>query len=807
MKKHILLFLTFGIYFIGQTQNVTVLAPANSATTTQVRAPNGLASQTTMRAHFIITAAELTALPNGTPISSLGFTLTTGATSTAATGNLQIYLENSSDVTNLKSTTWSTAITGMTSVYNSTYDIPNTTSPVNVDFVLPAAFTYTGGSIYVAYDYLGSTFATVPATYSANSLLPASCFSNASATSVPPTTLGSTAFRPEMRFTFVNTLSNDMSAESITAENGSINTLLQTSQSISGIVKNNSNTSLSNIPVTLSITGANSYTNTQTIPSLASGASISVVWNAIPATNSGTNTIQLSVPSDQNNNNNSKSLLQGVSCDTLGFVNRGGSTGGVGFNTGTGILATRYNLPSNIPIKVKGVSITLTPTATNTGNILKGVLCNAAGTIIDSTANFTITTASLGQKINLNFINGNTNYANQTLYIGFRQVANATTGYFPLATQPGATPFNRFYALNTNGGDTTSINNLGVFMISAVLKSDLQFINNPIGNSICPNNSLTFFAVSGFSNYEFFLNSSSVQNGTSSTYTSPPINTATLFALNGTKNGCIVSASKQITIKVFNTSATANLCAGSTYTFGSQNLTTPGTYTNTFTSVAGCDSIVTLNLVGSSPSNSSISVALCPGVAYTFGSEQITIPGVYTRTILNSSGCDSLITLTATLTAVDNTIVQVGNQLSSTATNASFQWIDCATQQPITGATSSNYQPTNNSSTYAVLVTQNGCSLISDCINLSGASLEENMLTTLVKIYPNPTKNDIHLHTESEIIKGYTVLDAQGRALIANHFDQYQIQTQVPLSNLSDGSYFIQIETKHGTITKPFVKK
>lgn len=806
MKKHLLLLLIICIYYIGQSQTVTVLAPANSSTTTQVRAPNGLTSHTTMRAHLIITAAELTALPSGTPISSIGFTLTTGATPTAATGNIQIYLQNSTDVTNLKSTTWTTAITGMTSVYNGSYAIPNSTAPANVDFALSTAFTYTGGSIYVAYDYLGSTFATVPATYAANSLLATSCYSNSSTTTAPPATLGNTAFRPEMRFTFVNSLNNDMSAESIIAENGSLNTLLQTNQSVSGIVKNNSNTTLTNVPVTLNITGANPYSNTQTIPTIASGASISLVWNAIPASSIGTNSLQLSVPSDQNNNNNSKTILQGVSCDTLGFMNKGVSTGGVGFNTGTGILATRYNLASTVPIKVKGLSITLTPTATNTGNVLKGVLCNAAGTILDSTAEFTISNASLGQKVYLNFIYGNTNYANQTIYIGFRQIANTTTGYFPLATQPGATPFNRFYALNTNGGDTTSINNLGVFMISAVLKSDLQFINNPIVNSICPNNSVTFSAVSGFSNYEFFLNSNSVQNGASATYTSPLINTATLFALKGTKNGCIVNASKQISMKIINTTTTANICTGSTYTFGNQNLTAPGTYSNTFTSVGGCDSIVTLNLVSVASTSSSISVALCPGTPYSFGSVQITAPGTYTRTVVNSNGCDSTITLTATLTVVDNNVAQVGNQLSASATNASYQWIDCGTQQPITGATNANYQPPAGSATYAVLVTQDGCSLLSDCISFSGASLDENTLNTLIKMYPNPTNNAINLQTESEILQGYTVMDAQGRAWVSYQFNQFQTQAQVPVSNLSDGSYFIQIDTKYGTITKPFVK-
>lgn len=86
--------------------------------------------------------------------------------SSAVTGNLKIYLSNTTSTTNANGTDWATIISTMTMVYNGNYTIPVTTTPLGVDVALSTPFVYTGGGIYVAYEWSCSgPFATTAATY------------------------------------------------------------------------------------------------------------------------------------------------------------------------------------------------------------------------------------------------------------------------------------------------------------------------------------------------------------------------------------------------------------------------------------------------------------------------------------------------------------------------------------------------------------------------------------------------------------------------------------------------------------------
>lgn len=94
-----------------------------------------------------------------------------------------------------------------------------------------------------------------------------------------------------------------------------------------------------------------------------------------------------------------------------------------------------------------------------------------------------------------------------------------------------------------------------------------------------------------------------------------------------------------------NTAISASICSGSSYTFGAQTLTAPGIYSRTLVSSTGCDSIITLNLDVLSHSSASISASICQGSTFAFGSQNVSVAGTYNRTIPASNGCDSVITL------------------------------------------------------------------------------------------------------------------------------------------------------------------
>ena len=84
---------------------------------------------------------------------------------------------------------------------------------------------------------------------------------------------------------------------------------------------------------------------------------------------------------------------------------------------------------------------------------------------------------------------------------------------------------------------------------------------------------------------------------------------------------------------------TAETCADQPYLFGNESLTQSGTYTKTFTSVGGCDSIVTLKLTVWPLEYDTIRASICQGERYSFNGRNLTMQGEYKKTEVNAHGC------------------------------------------------------------------------------------------------------------------------------------------------------------------------
>jgi hypothetical protein len=98
-------------------------------------------------------------------------------------------------------------------------------------------------------------------------------------------------------------------------------------------------------------------------------------------------------------------------------------------------------------------------------------------------------------------------------------------------------------------------------------------------------------------------------------------------------------------------SASATICHGQSYTFAGSSYTASGTYTGTFTAQSGCDSVVTLSLTVSSPITGSASATICLGQSYSFAGNSYSSAGTYAGTFTTQAGCDSVVTLTLSVTA------------------------------------------------------------------------------------------------------------------------------------------------------------
>lgn len=135
--------------------------------------------------------------------------------------------------------------------------------------------------------------------------------------------------------------------------------------------------------------------------------------------------------------------------------------------------------------------------------------------------------------------------------------------------------------------------------------------------------------------------------------------------------GCDSIITLSLTVNpVINTSLNQSVCSGHTYNFNGTSLSTAGIYKDTLSStVTGCDSIVTLTLAVGNIVTSSISQSICAGGSYNFNGVSIMAAGSYNDTLPSSiSGCDSVVTLTLSIiqpvtTAISNTIC-AGNSFS-----------------------------------------------------------------------------------------------------------------------------------------------
>jgi gliding motility-associated-like protein len=124
--------------------------------------------------------------------------------------------------------------------------------------------------------------------------------------------------------------------------------------------------------------------------------------------------------------------------------------------------------------------------------------------------------------------------------------------------------------------------------------------------------------------------------------------TVTRYAdINGCKDTLTTTVHLEMLARV---SQSLSLCAGDTIKVGNHNYTTTGVYIDTLTAALGCDSIVTTNITLIPAKFSSQAFTPCVGEVVVVGpyahSVLDTITHVYVDTLISSSGCDSIVTVT-----------------------------------------------------------------------------------------------------------------------------------------------------------------
>lgn len=190
---------------------------------------------------------------------------------------------------------------------------------------------------------------------------------------------------------------------------------------------------------------------------------------------------------------------------------------------------------------------------------------------------------------------------------------------------------------------------------------------------------------------------------------------------------------------------TETVCDSYTSPSGIYTWSASGLYTDTIANTAGCDSVITIDLTVLPSTFAVIDEAGCGSYTSPSGLYTWTSSGLYYDTIPNVFGCDSLITINLSIIVVDTSVTQSGSTLTANAAGIGYQWVDCASgYSAISGATSQSFTPLE-SGDYAVVVYQEGCEDTSACYTVTLVNLMENTFESAISIFPNPTDGNVNV--------------------------------------------------------------
>ena len=247
-----------------------------------------------------------------------------------------------------------------------------------------------------------------------------------------------------------------------------------------------------------------------------------------------------------------------------------------------------------------------------------------------------------------------------------------------------------------------------------------------------------------------------------------------------TVNGCDSIVTLTLNVNpIFNTELTATICEGQAYTENNFNVSEAGVYTQTLTSVNGCDSIVTLTLNVNPIYNTELSATICEGSVYTENGFNVSEAGVYTQNLTSVNGCDSIVTLTVSVNPTFDTTINA--TINPGETYAEFGFNE------------------SEAGTYVQnLQTEAGCdSTITLVLSVNSSLLDIEQ--TEITFYPNPTDSKVNF---SQAIEKVEVIDLTGKVI----FTFTNVRT-INIESLPSGAYYLRLTNDDKTIMQKVIKQ
>lgn len=155
---------------------------------------------------------------------------------------------------------------------------------------------------------------------------------------------------------------------------------------------------------------------------------------------------------------------------------------------------------------------------------------------------------------------------------------------------------------------------------------------------------------------------------------------------------------------------------------------------------------------------------------------------------------------------IDPSVKQEGTVLTALQSEASYQWLDCNNNfTAIEGENNQSFNVTVNGS-YAVIISQDNCSVVSECFTVNPVNILENKFDRNIILYPNPTDGliciDMGLTYNSLLV---TINDMNGREIKKIRYDNSQT-FNIDLSSYLSGTYLVTLRSGNKTAVLRVIK-
>ena len=156
------------------------------------------------------------------------------------------------------------------------------------------------------------------------------------------------------------------------------------------------------------------------------------------------------------------------------------------------------------------------------------------------------------------------------------------------------------------------------------------------------------------------------------------------------------------------------------------------------------------------------------------------------------------------ITPIDNSISVSDAILSANANGYTYQWIDCADNNvSIVGATNQNFTA-QSSGSYAVIISNETCSVTSDCIDFTITSISKDLNKVGISVYPNPFVNSLIIDKGENKELEIEIIYSTGKLVLSETITKQE--SSIDMSKYVSGIYFVTLKNKQDKITYRIMK-